>query len=224
MPYLQQLLDDGGPIMYVILATSFLAFFIILGRLFHLHRAQIDVQEFIHGLFNVLKRNNVVEAIAICDETPGPVAHVLRAAILTCDQDEAAIRKAVEEVSLAEVPRLERNMKLLATFTHVAPLLGLLGTVTGMIGAFDSMQEGGPFVGTVLLAKDVRMALLTTAAGLSVSIVCCVFHNYLVAKIESLVLDMEKAAREMMYFLTHNTVSLDTMNGKPLVGEPETAE
>ncbi len=211
MPYIQQLLNEGGPIMYVISACSILAFFIILGRLFHLHRAQIDVQEFIHGLFNVLKRNNVVEAVAICDETPGPVAHVLRAAILSYDKDEAAIRNAAEEVSLSEVPRLEHNIRLLATLAYITPLLGLLGTVTGMIGAFDSMQEGGPFVGTVLLAKDVRMALLTTAAGLSVSIACCVFHNFLVGRVESLVLDMEKAAREMVYFLTHQNIKPDNM-------------
>ena len=209
MQWLQQVLEAGGHLMYVILACSVVAVFIILGRLFHFHRAQIDVQEFIHGLFNVLRRNNLVEALAICDETPGPVAHVLRAAIVRCDRDEATLRKAVEEAGLAEVPRLERHMKMLATIAHITPLLGLLGTVVGMIGAFDTMQAGGPFVGTLQLAKYVKQALVTTAAGLSVSIFVYAFYNYLVARIESLAVDMEKAAGEMIYFLTHNNVTLE---------------
>jgi len=209
MLWFQQLMQDGGSIMYIIAGCSFIAIIVILGRIFHFHRAELDVPEFLHGLFNVLKRNNVVEAIAICDETPGPVAHVLRAAILRCDQDEQALRQAVEEASLSEVPRLEKNMKLLATIALIVPLLGLLGTVLGMIGAFDAMQESGPFVGTDVLARHVKRALLTTAAGLSVAIPAYAFYNFLVAKIEGLILDMEKGASEMIYFLTHNELSLD---------------
>ncbi|MCK5804576.1 MAG: MotA/TolQ/ExbB proton channel family protein [Lentisphaeria bacterium] len=207
MQHLQQLLNDGGAVMYLLLLCSIIAVFIILNRVFHLHRARIDVQEFIHGLFNVLRRNSVVEAVAICDETPGPVASVVRAAILRCDQDEPTLRKAVEEASLMEIPRLERWMKLLATIGQVTPLLGLLGTVVGMIGAFDSMQTG-PFVETARLAKDVRLALLTTAAGLSISIPTFAFYNYLVGRVETLAIDMDKAAAEMIYFITHNELTL----------------
>jgi biopolymer transport protein ExbB len=155
----------------------------------------------------------VVEAVAICDETPGPVAHVVRAAILHADKDETQMRRAVEEVSLIEVPRLERNMKLLATIGHIAPLLGLLGTVVGLIGVFDEMQGKGHFVETIQLAEHVKTALLTTGAGLTVAIVVCAFYNYLVSRIEALVLDMQKAASEMIYFLSTNTVDLNASPG-----------
>lgn len=209
MLYLQNILNQGGHVMYLIFVCGLLAVFIVLSRLFHLHRAQIDVHEFVSGLFNVLRQQSVVEAVHICDETPGPVAHVVRAAILHADRDEAAIRQAVEEAELVEVPRLERFMKLLATIAHLAPLLGLLGTVVGMIHAFDAMQAEGPFVGTVVLAGHVKLALFTTAAGLTVSIPTYAFHNYLVSRIESLVNDMQKAAAEMVYFVTHNEIRLD---------------
>ena len=206
--WFQQLMQDGGVIMWLILGCSFVAVFIILGRIFHYHRAQIDVQEFLHGLFNILKRNNVVEAVAICDETPGPVAHVLRAALIRCEDEEATLRRAVTEAGLAEVPRLERNLKTLATIAHITPLLGLLGTVLGMIGAFQAMQTAGPFVSTIDLADHIKKALLTTAAGLTVAIPTYAFYNFLVSRVENLVLDMEKAASEMIYFISRNDLTL----------------
>jgi len=210
MLWLGQLMDDGGVIMWLIAGCSLFGVFVIFERWFHYHRAQLDVQEFLHGLFNVLKRDNVTEAATICAETPGPVAHVLRAAILRCDQEESVLRQAVEEVSLTEVPRLEKNLKALATIAHITPLLGLLGTVIGMIGAFQAMQDAGPFVSTIDLAKHIKQALLTTAAGLTVAIPAYASYNYLVSRVESLLLDMEKAASEMIYFLVRNNLTLES--------------
>ena len=143
-------MNTGGFIMWLIFLCSVVAAFLILERLLHYHRAQIDVPEFLQGLFNILKRNNVIEAIAICDETPGPVAHVLKAAILRGDRDESSLRHAVEEASLMELPRLEKHLRALATIAHITPLLGLLGTVLGMIGAFQTMQ------GDLLLSTKAR--------------------------------------------------------------------
>ena len=224
MLYFQQLINQGGIVMRLILGCSLVAVFVILERLFHYRRAQLDVQEFLHGLLNVLKRKNIVEAVTICDETPGPVAHVLRAAILRCDEGEPVLRQAVEDASLAEIPRLERNLKTLATIAHIAPLLGLLGTVVGMIHAFEAMQNAGPFVSTIDLAKHIKQALLTTAAGLSVAIPAYAFYNYLVSCVENLALDMEKAASEMIYFLTHNELSLDGVSEQVAEVPQETQE
>jgi biopolymer transport protein ExbB len=207
--YLQALLNAGGAVMILIIICSIIAFFIVIERLLHFHRARINVPEFLNGLTNILKRNNVTEAVSICDETPGPVAHVLRAAILRCDGDEGAIREAVEEASLAEIPRLERNMKLLATIAHIAPLLGLLGTVLGMIGLFQVMEAQGTFVAMSDLARYIWQALLTTAAGLTVAIPTHAFYNLLVAKISAMTLEMDKAATEIIYFLTHNRLTLE---------------
>jgi len=142
--YVQRLLEQGGVVMGLLFICSLIALFIVLGRILHFHRAQIDVPEFLHGLFNVLRRNNVVEAIATCDETPGPVAYVLRTAILHCDQDESTLRHAVEEASLEEIPRLEKNLKGLATIAHVAPLLGLLGIGGGDSGKLKPSKRLDP--------------------------------------------------------------------------------
>lgn len=198
-------------ILVLIFMCSLVALFIIVERLLHLHRARINVPEFLRGLTNILKRKNVEEAVAICDETPGPVAHVLRAAILRCDHEEAALRQAVQEVALSEVPRLERNVKILGTVAHIAPLLGFLGTVMGMIGMFGVMRTEGYLVTTSELATNVLYALLTTAAGLVVAIPSYTFYNVIVVKIEALVLDMDKAACEMIYFLTHSGLKIENV-------------
>jgi biopolymer transport protein ExbB len=229
MLYFQELMNAGGVVMWAILACSLAAVYIMLDRWLHYHRAQIDVPEFLQGLFNILRRPNVVEAIAICDETPGPVAHVMRAAILHGDRDEAGVRRAIEEASLSELPRLEKRLKALATIAHITPLLGLLGTVLGMIGAFQAIQDTGAFVSTSDLAKHVWKALLTTAAGLTVAIPCYAFYNFLVGRVESLALDMEKAASEMIYFLSRNKLNLDAVGAAanpslPAAGATDEAE
>jgi biopolymer transport protein ExbB len=181
------------------------ALFIIFERLFNFHRAYINTPEFLQGLFNVLKRNNIMEAITICDETPGPVAHTLRAALIRGMQNQGSLEIAAEEASLAEVPRLERNLKVLATIAQITPLLGLLGTVIGLIGLFYVMEEGGALVETSKMAGHIWPSLLTTAAGLTVSIPCYAFYNLFVSKVENLLLEVDKARTQLVEFVfTHN--------------------
>ncbi|OPZ31065.1 MAG: colicin uptake protein TolQ [Lentisphaerae bacterium ADurb.BinA184] len=196
--YLQELLNAGGVIMVLILVSSLVGLFVVIERLLHFRRARINVPDFLHGLFNVLKRGNVVEAVDICDKTPGPVAHVVRAAIVRCGEDEATLRQVVAEASL------------LGTIAHLAPLLGLLGTVLGMIGLFQTMENAGPLVATADLAHHVWRALVTTAAGLVVSIPAHAFYNLLVVRVETLALDIDKAAAEVIHFLQATPVRLVT--------------
>lgn len=213
MMFVQSLFRDGGPMMWLLAVAFVLTVAIVSGRLFHFHRAQIDVHEFIRGLFNVLKRNRIAEAIAICDDTPGPVAHVVRAAILHGDRDEMAMRRAADEVSYQEVPRLERNLRLLATIGTIAPVLGLLGTISGLLGVFNEMQGKGHFVETIRLAEYVKEALLTTGVGLAISAIAVAAYNYLVGRVEAFALDMEKASAEMVYFLIRNPITLGNLPG-----------
>jgi len=208
-----QLIIDGGLVGKLLIFFSIASFGIIFERYFHYHRAQLNVQEYLHGLFNLLRRNNTVEAISECDATPGPVAHILKAAILHCDQDEAGMRRAIEEASLMELPRLEARLKILATIAHIAPFLGLLGTVLAMMDLFATMETQNQFVATVDLAIHIKTALVTTAAGLCVAIPSYLFYNLLVGRIESITLDMEKASSEIIYFLSHNKLSLEGVTG-----------
>src|ERR1700756_1415474 len=142
MPPLPVLLSNGGPVLWLILISSAVAIAVFIERFLHCHRAQINSTEFLNGVRNVLRRDNVVEAISICDATPGPVARLVKTAILNRDNGRERVREALEEAGLAGVPRLEEKLNLLATIAQLAPLLGLLGTVLGFIQTFYAMEHG----------------------------------------------------------------------------------
>jgi biopolymer transport protein ExbB len=205
-------MQKSSGIMWPIMICALISIFIVVERLFHYHRCQIITRDFIQGIFNNLKRSNVVETISICDDTPGPIAHMTRAAVLRADQDTRDIEQAIEEVSLSEIPRLEKNLNILATVAHVAPLLGLLGTVAGMIRAFHAIGIEESVINLKHLAPYISESLVTTAAGLSVAIPTYVFYNLLVTKVETIVNEMEMAATEIIYFLTHNEVKINAMD------------
>ncbi|NQT94876.1 MAG: MotA/TolQ/ExbB proton channel family protein [Candidatus Omnitrophica bacterium] len=195
----------GGPVMYPIILCSIIAFAIVIERVYHLHRARIDTRKFMDEIANVLKRNKIMEAIEMCDNTPGPIAHILKAGVLKHDRPKHEIKESIEEAGLYEVPRLEKRLPMLATIAHIAPLLGLLGTVVGMVGCFQVIQEKSTSLNAVSpgdLAGGIWAALLTTAAGLVVAIPTYVAYNYLVNKVNSLVLDMERSATDLTNILT----------------------
>lgn len=194
----------GGPMMWVILAVSFLIMVLFLERFFHLHRAQLDISHFLDGVLTILRRGNTVEAITICEETPGPAATVVRAAILYHDHPPEVVRKAIQEAGLVEIPRLERNLNLIGTLTQVLPLLGLLGTVVGLAELFNAMEQQAPLVHAGHLSGGLWVALLTSILGLAVAIPSYIGYNLLISRVESIIHDMERAASEILTFLaTH---------------------
>jgi biopolymer transport protein ExbB len=197
-----ELFRSGGPVMYPILLCSILFVAILIERLFHLHRAQINTGEFVAGIRNIIKKGNMAEAVSICEETPGPVAHVIKAGIIKHDRPKAEIKEAIDDAALHEVPRLEKNLVVLATIAHISPLLGLFGTVLGMIQVFDKIEALGGRQDPSQLAGGIGQALLTTAAGLAVAIPVFVAYNYLVSRVGSLIWDMERTATEVVDLLT----------------------
>jgi len=199
-----QLLAHGGVVFYLILLTSAVAVVVFIERFLHCHRAQINSTEFLNGVRTVLKRNNVVEAISICDATPGPVARLVKTAILNRDHGRERVRESLEEAGLAEVPRLEEKLNLLATIAQLAPLLGLLGTVLGFIDMFRLMQEKGVHAQFGDLSSGIWKALVCAAAGLAVAIPAHAGYNYLVSRVNSIVLDMERAATEIVNIVTED--------------------
>src|SRR5450759_3448882 len=143
MSFLPLLFTKEGLALWLILLASAVAIVVFIERFLHCHRAQITSTEFLNGVRNVLRRNNVVEAIAICDATHGPVARLVKTAILNRDHGRERIREAIEEAGLVEVPRLEEKLNLLATIAQLAPLLGLFGTVLGFMSTFESLEPAG---------------------------------------------------------------------------------
>ncbi|MCB1126846.1 MAG: MotA/TolQ/ExbB proton channel family protein, partial [Verrucomicrobiae bacterium] len=128
---LPELLKHGGAMMWLLLAMAAVATAVFIERVLHYHREQIHALDFLNGVRNVLKRDNVVEAISICDATPGPVPRLVKTAILNRDKGRDGIHDALEQAGLVEVPRLEERLSLVATIAQIAPILGLLGTVLG---------------------------------------------------------------------------------------------
>src|SRR5882757_10878485 len=123
---LTTLLAHGGPMIWLILAASAVAVVVFIERVLHFHRAQINSMEFLNGVRNVLKRENIVEALSICDATPGPVARLVKVAVLNRDRGREGVRESLEEAGLMEVPRLEEKLNVLATLAQIAPLMGFL--------------------------------------------------------------------------------------------------
>ena len=200
-----QLFLAGGPLMWPILFCSISAVAIIVNKLWHLHQIRIDINGFVQSLREQMKRHQVKEALALCEKHPVPVATIIKAAILKYDRPRPQIVEAMEDASLYEFPRLEKNLNALATIAHVSPLLGLLGTVTGMVRCFQAIQAKTLALHAVLpgdLAGGIWEALLTTAAGLLVAIPAFVAYNYLVGRINQYILETEKASTEVVNFLT----------------------
>lgn len=199
------LIQKGGPMMYLIILSSVLAFGVAIERIYHLMRARIDANKFMDNITAVLKRNKVIEAIEMCNATPGPIAHIVKAGILKHDRSRPEIKEAVEEAAQLEIPRLERHLPILSTIAHIAPLLGLIGTVTGLIKSFQVIQQKAIMMVPVNpgdLAGGIWEALLATLAGLAVAVPTYVAYNYLTSQVEGLVYDMERSATDLVNLLS----------------------
>ena len=192
-----ELIQQGGPVTWVIMATGVLGFGVFVERALSLHRARIRAEDFLKGIFNILDRGNIREALAICDETPGPVAYVVRTAIMHRQAGREALRQAVEDAEETEVSRMERRLVVVATVAQIAPLLGLLGTVLALIECAVLALSQYPLIHGGDMLPGVLRALISTAAGLSVAIPCYAAFNILVIKIDRIVLDMQRAGREV---------------------------
>lgn len=192
------LIANGGVMIWVLLLTSVIGIAVFIERLLHYHRAQINSSEFISGIRTVLKRENVVEALSICDATPGPVARLVKTAILNRERGREGVREALEEAGLVEVPRLEEKLNVLATIAQIAPLMGFLGTVLGFLKVFLKLQEAGLYSNLALLSGGVFEGLICTAVGLGIAIPGYVGYNYLVSRVNDIVLDMEKVSTEIL--------------------------
>jgi biopolymer transport protein ExbB len=191
----------GGPLMWFILAASLLGLILFFERLLHLHRAQIDTRSFLNGIYTNLKRRNYLEAITICEDTPGPVARIVQAAILNREEGEERIRSAVAEAGQLEMPRLESHLSWLATLSKITPLLGLAGTMLGMLKTFSIIYEQAPLVHSGDLALGLYQALISTFAGLLVAIPIFCAYNFLLSRVDSIAVDMDEAAWDILAFI-----------------------
>ncbi|MCQ2393178.1 MAG: MotA/TolQ/ExbB proton channel family protein [Kiritimatiellae bacterium] len=193
----------GGPVFWLLALLGAASVFIFFSRLLNLRRAQIDYQDFIRGVANVLTQGNPDEALAICDDTPAPVARIVAAAIRHREGSVHVLRETVDTTGRAEVSRLERRLALLAIIAQAAPLLGLLGTILGMMRVVLALNTEA-LVTRVDLLGGTMQTLVAAAAGLVVAVSVQVMYGMLHIRLERLVVDLEAAASEILALLANS--------------------
>jgi biopolymer transport protein ExbB len=219
MPSDPSILTRGGPMMWVLLLMAVIVLVLFIERIFFLHRGQIKATTFVDGIKNALAKRRIVEALTLCEETPGPVAAVVKAALTHAHDDETRMRFAVQEAAVVELPSLERRLGSIAAIAQIAPMVGLLGTILGMSDTFNDFMRGGEYATALALSRGMWQALLATAGSLVLAIPAHLAYHFLHGRVRSLVRDIEWSGNEIMrYLLTdyRNNEARDT-NGETVV-------
>jgi len=193
--------NEGGGWMWPVLICLILGLALSFERIISLNLADINTQAFLQDVKEALEEGGIPAAEEKCASTRGPVASVFQAGLMRADEGIDAVEEAVVSYGSIEMSFLERGLVWLSLFISVAPMLGFLGTVIGMIRAFDAIESAGD-ISPRLVAGGIKVALLTTAFGLIVAVILQFFYNYAVSKIDRIVAEMEDASIELIDALT----------------------
>jgi biopolymer transport protein ExbB len=196
----------GGPVMWPLLLLSVLGITVAIWRWVALRQATRDVPELLRELRARLVGGDVAGAIAVCEESKGPVASIVKAGLLRHGRPKDEVEMGLQDASAHELAVLERGLPILATTATIAPLLGFLGTVTGMINSFDALAAVG-LNNPAAVAQGISEALITTAAGLIIAIPVQMAYNYLITRVNDLVRSMESAANFVLETLSDMTAA-----------------
>ena len=209
-----EVLIKGGWIMIPIAFCSVLVIVVAVERALVLRKARIDTGQFMMHLRAIVHQGELAKAREFCEKTGGPLASVLAKGLEKHNKNPQAVRTAIEDAGRLEVHGLEKRLGMLATLAGVTPLLGFLGTVTGMIRAFMQIQNLGGSVTSNVLAGGIWEALVTTAAGLSVGIVAYIIYNGLLGRIQDRVQEMEEGSVEIMELLGEGVARQPVAEGR----------
>ena len=189
--------DETGFMRWPLSLCVLIGFVVIIWKFVDLTRKSLATRKILAEVDGLLAENRMDEAMEAASASSAPAARILYAGMERADEGNERVNKAIENEGLIQLSKLESGLVILATLTNVAPLLGFLGTVIGMIIAFQSIEAAGEVEAT-LVAGGIKVALLTTAAGLVIAIPVSVAHNFFVSRIDSLVIDMEESAQNMI--------------------------
>lgn len=195
------LVERGGPLVWALLGLAFIGSVCIVERLFFFHRARINVTQLLVGLSAHVKRKAFAEALHEAARAPGPVARVAHAALLRHHLSRSELRDVIQEAGRLEVPRIEKNIRVILGVSLLAPLIGMLGTMLGMLDTFQMVSEEGGFTGTVELTMGIYSALITSVIGLAVAVPMYLFYLYFLGRAKRLVGRIERAGIEMGYLV-----------------------
>ena len=194
---LLELYIQGGGFMHPILILLIFGLAISLERVYTLSMASINNRKFLKKIMSALQEGGISAATEVCSKTRGPVASIFHAGLLRADRGIEHVEKAITNAGSIEMAFLEKNLIWLATVISIAPMLGFLGTVWGMIQAFDSIKRAND-ISPSIVAGGISVALITTLFGLIVAIIIQTFHNYFVSRIDKLIVDMEESSVELV--------------------------
>jgi biopolymer transport protein ExbB len=192
---------EGGPgFMGIVLLCLILGLAIAIERIIYLNLASTNTKKLAQDVEDALNSGGVEAAKEVCRNTKGPVASIYYQGLDRVDEGVEAAEKAVVAYGGVQMGQLEKNVSWISLFIALAPMLGFMGTVIGMIQAFDRIEAAGD-MNPALVAGGIKVALLTTVFGLIVAIILQIFYNYIIAKIDSIVNDMEDASITLMDML-----------------------
>ncbi len=201
MEYIQDnLILQGGPVMYPLLFVSLLGFVLFIERSLYLHQGQIGTQDFLSGIKNLVRKKRLVEALTLCEDTPGPMARIVKSALLQYGESRESIRAAIQSAAIVEIPTLERRIGTIAALARVAPLLGFLGTLIAALQALYSLESFNGDSG--VLSKLLAQALITSASGLAIAVMAMLAYHFLSGRVRALVHDFEWVGHDIHEFLT----------------------
>jgi biopolymer transport protein ExbB len=207
-----ELIEKGGLIMYPLMLASLLMIIIIIERLIMLRQKRIIIPEIINIIENIKSSYDIELAKSICTKYNGPLPNLIRIGLESDTLDKRELRELIEDQGRQEIRKLEKWLGVLETIAVSGPLLGLLGTVLGMIKVFKVIQEQG--IGQAsALAGGISQALVTTVAGLIIGIIALIFYNYFTHKAENFVLDIEKNSNRLILILDRIKTKPSEANG-----------
>lgn len=199
----------GGLIMWPILLSSIIGLAIIIDRYIVIRRAKMNIPAFMVKIRGMLKKKDVDGAVQLCLEEKTPVANMIRKGLRKYKFGHERVREAIENAGRQEIPKLEKGLTILATVAGVAPMLGFLGTVTGMVSAFMTLQELQGAATPADLAGGIWEALITTVYGLIVGIIALIFYNNYLSNINKLVAQMEFVSADVVDVIEESTMQIN---------------
>ncbi len=204
------IIAKGGWLMVPIILCSLIAVLVIVNRFLVLQKSKSNTNQLIMKIRSLVLKGTKKDAIDLCSNTSGPAAYVLKEGLIRSEKSKEEIQSAIESAGKEQIYYLERHLGILATIAGVAPLIGFLGTVTGMIEAFMEIERLSGNVNAAVLAGGIWVALMTTAAGLIVGIPAYIFYNYLVSRVGRIVFDIEGSSTELLELLSNEKVPANT--------------
>ncbi|HOX47589.1 MAG TPA: MotA/TolQ/ExbB proton channel family protein [Spirochaetales bacterium] len=203
----------GGLVLWIIMTLSAVGVAIIVERLVYFRKIRVDEEKLFLRIKASLEKGHFDEALAICDQNVSPLSGLMRVGIEHREYPETVQKEVLKDAAAQEVPRLEKNVSALGTIAHIAPLLGLLGTVTGTMKAFGVLGRFGSVADPSVLARGVSEALITTVGGIVVAVPAVIFYNYLVTKVNLILVQMENQVNALVLMINASRLKAASREG-----------